>query len=273
MLIDAHLHLPVVSEQRTYEEAKRILLADLERDQVDHAILIPDNVPGSPIGDVDTCLKLIEGEAKLSLMGTIDIQCQGREWLDTLEKLITQRKIVGMKIFPGHDPIYPTDPRLSPVYALCAAHRIPMVIHTGWNSNHPEAAQYNDPKYVVEVAQTYPVLNIVIAHFFWPELDYCYELTHGHANICYDTSALADEEVVRITGLERIRGVLMKVLAQDPERVIFGTDYAMCSRPRHIALIDGLPLQPEVRENVFWRNAARLFNLGTTPRWQYRKRG
>jgi predicted TIM-barrel fold metal-dependent hydrolase len=261
MIIDAHVHLPVVSERRTYEQAKRELLADLEKDQVSYAVLTPDNVANSPIGDVDTCLQLVADEPRLYLLGTIDVERQGAAWLRRLETLLAQRQIVGIKIFPGHDPIYPTDPRLHLVYALCQAYRAPMVIHTGWNPGHPEAAQYNDPKYIVQIARDYPALAIVIAHYFWPEVDYCYELTHPCPNIYYDTSGLADEEVVEATGLEKIQAVLVKTLSSGRERVIFGTDYAMCNRQQHMALIDALPLPAEVRKDIYWRNAVRLFHL------------
>ena len=261
MIIDAHLHLPVVSETRTYAQAKKALLTDLEKHHIDYAILIPDNFPNSPIGDVDTCLKLVEGEPNLFLMGTIDIQCHGEAWIRKLETLIIERKIVGMKIFPGHDPIYPTDPRLFPVYALCQRYGVPMVIHTGWNSGHPEVAKYNDPKYIVQVAQDYPSLKIVIAHYFWPEVEYCYALTHAYPNIYFDTSGLADQEVIQATGLVKIQSVLVKTLNDNPEKVVFGTDYAMCDHQDHIDLIMALPVSAEVQEQIFWRNAVKLFKL------------
>jgi len=261
MIIDTHLHLPVMPEPRSYERAKAKLLQDLKTDQVDYAILIPDNQPDSEIGDVPTCLDLTRNSPQLFLMGTIDIQTQGQEWLEELERLIAQRLIVGMKIFPGHDPIYPTDTRLDPVYALCQAHDLPMVIHTGWNSAHPEVAQYNDPKYIIQVAEHYPRLNIVIAHYFFPEIEYCFQLTHGYAKIYYDTSGLADEEVVQATGREKIESVLLKTLAAKPRSIIFGSDYAMCSRSDHIQLIQHLPITGEIREGIFWRNAVELFKL------------
>ena len=261
MIIDAHVHLPVVSERRTYEQAKAQLLADLKKDRVDDAILIPDNLPASPIGDVPTCLDLVKDTPELFLMGTIHIQTQGQAWIEELEKLIARRQIVGIKIFPGHDPIYPTDQRLNPVYALCQARGVPLVVHTGWNSGHPEVARYNDPRYIVQVAGQYPNLKIVIAHFFWPEVDYCYELTHACPHIYYDTSGLADEEVVQATGWERIQAVLLKTLQENPQKVIFGTDYAMCDRAAHIEMVEQLPVAAEVREGIWWRNAVELFNL------------
>jgi predicted TIM-barrel fold metal-dependent hydrolase len=203
----------------------------------------------------------VKDTAELFLMGAIDIQTQGQEWVERLERLIAQRQIVGVKIFPGHDPIYPTDPRLDLVYAVCQAQGAPLVVHTGWNSGHPEVAQYNDPKYIVRTAERYPRLKIVIAHFFWPEVDYCYETTHAYPNIYYDTSGLADGEVTRATGAARIQRVLLKVLEENPKKIIFGTDYAMCDRKAHIELIERLPIAARVRDGIFWRNAAELFNL------------
>ena len=261
MIIDIHIHLPVISETRTYEQAKDLTLDDMKKDLVNYAILIPDNIPDSVIGDVPTCLKLVEDTPELFLLGTIDLENQRGEWIKELEKMTIQNQIVGMKIFPGHDPIYPTDPRLDPVYELCQENNTPMVIHTGYNPGHPEAAKYNDPKHIVEIAERYPDLKIVIAHFFWPEVDYCYELTHSYPNIYHDTSGLADQEVIEATGAERIDAVLIKTLEEDPGKVMFGTDYAMCSRQDHIELINRLPVTEEVRDGVFWRNAVKVFNL------------
>lgn len=269
MIIDAHLHLPVATEDHTYVKAKNQLMSDLQKDQMDYAILIPDNISGSVIGDLDTCLELIKGEPRLFLLGVMDIEHQSHDWIVYLESLIINRKIVGMKIFPGHDPVYPTDLRLYPLYSLCQDYNVPMVIHTGQNTGHPEVAQYNDPKYIVEIAQRFPRLPIVIAHFFWPKVDYCFELTCDCENIYFDTSGLADPEVVRETGKEVIERVLLKTLAKNSKKVIFGTDYAMCDRQKHIDLINKLPISNKVRENIFWRNAVELFNLpvgtGTLP--------
>jgi predicted TIM-barrel fold metal-dependent hydrolase len=261
MIIDTHIHLPVVSENRTYQQAKEMTLEDMKLDGVSYSILIPDNVPDSEIGDLPTCHKLAEDTPELFLMGTIDIENQGSQWVAELERLMLHRQIVGMKIFPGHDPIYPTDLRLDPVYNLCRENSMPMVIHTGYNPGHPEVGKYNDPRHIVRVSERYPGLKIVIAHFFIPEVEYCYELTHDCPYIYHDTSGLADQEVVEATGAGKIETVLLKTLEADPGKVIFGTDYAMCNRKDHIDMINRLPISAEVREGIFWRNAVSVFNL------------
>lgn len=261
MLIDAHLHLPVLEGKHTYLQTKEKLLIDLRSCQVDYAVLIPDNQPGSPIGDVPACLELVKDSPQLFLLGTINLETQGEAWIQELGRLRAEKRIVGMKIFPGHDPIYPTDPRLGPVYDLCQSAGMPVMIHTGWNSDHPEVSQYNDPKYIVQVAERYPGLKIVIAHYFWPEVDYCFELTHGYAQIYYDTSGLADAEVVEATGKEKIEAVLLKTLSKKPGSVLFGSDYDMCSISDHLRLVQSLPVSEAVKEGILWRDAVEVFGL------------
>ena len=70
-------------------------------------------------------------------MGTIDIQKRNNvSQARKLALLFQAESIVAVKIFPGHDAIYPTDKRLIPVYELCINYDLPIVIHTGASSKH-----------------------------------------------------------------------------------------------------------------------------------------
>lgn len=224
-------------------------------------ILIPDNTPISEIGSLDEVLALVEGDRNLFAMGTIDIQRDKDLHIRKLDRLFRTKRIVAVKIFPGHDPIYPTDKRLVPVYELCFKHDLPIVIHTGANSRNPEPAKYNDPKYIVKVAKRFSRLKIVVAHYFWPKMEYCHELTKKYENIYFDTSGLADDEVVEETGIDKIRYVLTQTAKQRPHNVVFGTDYSMCGIQKHIALIKSLPIPAEYKERIFFKNSIRLFKL------------
>jgi hypothetical protein len=166
-----------------------------------------------------------------------------------------------VKIFPGHDPIYPTGKRLGPVYDLCVKYDLPIVIHTGPNSRNPEPAKYNDPKHIVKVARGFPKLKIVIAHYFWPKVGYCHELTKPYANIHFDTSGLADDEVVEETGFDKIKKVLTLTVEQRARNVVFGTDYAMCNIRKHIELIESLKISRQAKDRTLSENAIKLFHL------------
>lgn len=262
MIIDCHQHLPSLKTMKTLEESKAKLLEDLSRNGVDYAILIPDNIPESEIGDLDEVLQLTKDDKKLYVMGTIDIQ--KRDYVShtrKLAQLYEAGRIVATKIFPGHDTIYPTDKRLTPVYELCVKHDLPIVIHTGAGSKHPEPAKYNDPKFIVKIAERHPTLKIVIAHYFYPQVDYCHELTRPYENIYFDTSGLADEEVIAETGLSKIRHILALTANERPDNVVFGTDYAMCSIRSHIELVESLEISRLLKDKIFCENAVKLFRL------------
>ncbi len=261
MKIDSHLHLPPIKRGRNFLNSKKKLFHDMEKNKIDYAILIPDNVPNSKIGDLDKCLKLIEDEKRLFLMGTLNILKDEKSITNKLELLFEKRKIVAVKIFPGHDKHYPTDKRLFSIYKLCVKYSFPIVIHTGWNSKDPEAAKYNDPKYIVKIAKKFKKLKIVVSHYFWPKLEYCYELTKNFKNIYYDTSALADNEIIEATGLEKIKEILIETINKKPNNVLFGTDYSMCDIKNHIDLVNSLDISEKQKDRVFYKNAIKLFKL------------
>ncbi|MFB6291124.1 MAG: amidohydrolase family protein [Candidatus Bipolaricaulia bacterium] len=261
MIIDSHLHLPPVGDSKDFKKAKGELISEMARAGIDYAVVIPDNIQGSDIGDLGTVLGLVEDEPRLFALGAIDVKKQGADWLDKLDKHLKEGKIKGIKIFPGHEPIYPTDERYKPLYKLCSKYDYPVVVHTGANSDDSGAVKYNDPKHIVEVAKDFPKLKVVIAHYFWPQVEYCFEVTKRYDNIFYDTSALADKEVLEKTGEEEVKNVLEKTLANDSQNVLFGTDFSICDCEAHLDLVDSLDISESVRERVLWKNASDVFNL------------
>jgi predicted TIM-barrel fold metal-dependent hydrolase len=257
MIIDSHLHLPSRREGKTLADSRQELLHELEECKVDYAIVIPDNVPVSEIGSLDEVLDLVENERPLFVTGTINIRKDKEPHILKLDKLFRTERIVAVKIFPGHEPIYPTDKRLVPVYELCVKHNLPVVIHTGGQKQ----SKYNDPKFIVKIAEKHPKLKIVIAHYFFPRIEYCHDITRPYENIYFDTSGLADDEVIADTGLQKIKKILAVTTQERPNNVVFGTDYAMCSIKKHIDLIESLPINEELRDRIFSRNSIELFNL------------
>ena len=105
-------------------------------------------------------------------------------------------------------------------------------------------------------------LKIIIAHYFWPELDYCFKITAGFDNIYFDTSALADLEIIQESGgLKKIREILTKTVRRRSNSILFGTDWPIGSFKKHIDLINSLPLSSGEKQNIFFRNAEFAFRL------------
>lgn len=264
MIIDSHIHISLYNDNaKNLQDAFDLFLQEMEKNGISSAIIIPDNIEGSDsIADLDKAMELI-GECKnLFLLGSPQIIQRGSDELEKYKKLLEEGKIKGLKFFPGHDPYYPTDERCSPYYELCQDLDAPVLFHTGENSGDSECAKWNDPKYIAEVAKKYPKLKVIITHYYWPKLDYCYEVTKDIPNIYFETAAMADSEVVEKSGgVEKIREILQKTVADRPNKVIFGTDWPMCKIEEHIKLVKSLELNKDVEDGIFWGNAKKAYKL------------
>ena len=262
MIIDSHVHISYFKRKKEFSKARNDLLLNMEKNKISHAIVIPDNLQNSACADLEMVIDLIKDEPRLYALGTLRITDINKTNLDKIEKLYKKKIIQGFKIFPGHDPVYPIDKRWYPIYKLCQKYDFPLMIHTGINTGDEKCAKYNDPKHIVKIAKLYPKLKIIIAHYFWPKLDYCFSVTNGVSNIYFDTSALADPEVVSASrGIKKIKDILTKTIKRKSDSVLFGSDWPMCDIKKHINLINSLPITKEEKEGIFYKNSLRLFKL------------
>jgi uncharacterized protein len=264
MIIDSHIHISTYNDNaRNLEGAFDLFLQEMEKNNLSATIIIPDNIEDSDgIADLSRAIELIGERKNLFLLGSPQIIQRGSSELEKYGKLLEEGKIKGLKFFPGHDPYYPTDERCLPYYELCQNLDVPVLFHTGENSGDSECAKWNDPKYIGEVAKKYPKLKIIITHYFWPKMEYCYEMTKDVPNIYFETAAMADEEVIEKSGgKEKVREILRKTIADRPDKVIFGTDWPMCKIEEHVELIKSLRLDRNVEERVFWRNSMEIYGI------------
>ncbi|MDR3583184.1 MAG: amidohydrolase family protein [Candidatus Pacebacteria bacterium] len=237
----------------------------MEKNGVRAAIIIPDNIEGSDnIADLDKAVELIGERRNLFLLGSPQIIQRGSGELEKYRKLLEEEKIKGLKFFPGHDPYYPTNERCLPYYELCQELDVLVLFHTGENSGDSVCANWNDPKYIVEIAKKYPQLKVIITHYYWPKLDYCYEITKDIPNIYFELATLADSEVIEKSGgIKKIKEILQKTISDRPNKVIFGTDWPMCKIEEHVELVKSLGLSEDVGDGVFGRNAKIIYKISS----------
>jgi len=171
---------------------------------------------------------------------------------------------INSSVFLGidNDPYYPTDKRCLPYYELCDKLGVPILFHTGENSGDSECSKWNDPKYIVKIAKKHPDLKIIIAHYYWPKMDYCYEAAKDIKNIFFDIAAMTDDEVVEMSGgTGKVRNILEKTISNGSDKVIFGTDWPMGKTENHINLIKSLNLKKDIEDKIFYKNAIKLYRL------------
>ena len=263
-IIDAHVHISLYNDHATdLASSLQQLVESMKKLGISHAIVIPDNVEGlSTIAGLEDARKLLAGKTNFFLLGSPNILKNGTTELSHFRDYIEQKIICGLKFFPGHEAFYPTDERLSPYYELCEQTNTPIIFHTGENSGDSECAQYNDPKYIVEIAKRYPRLKLIITHYFWPQLDYCYEITREIPNIYFELAGTADAEVLEKSGgWEKMQGILTKTVLDRPDKVIFGTDWPMCDVGKHIEMVHSLDISEDMKKWIFWDNAVAVYTL------------
>ena len=253
MILDAHVHLPCHDAGLvTFEEKKEALLKDIQKAEVDGVIVISDSESSSLIGTPDDCVALFANIGHVFVMGGISPLIEYEVRLARLDALLAEKKVIALKLYPGHEAFYIDDPKLDAAYDLCEKYRVPMAVHTGWDN-----PQYSRPHLFCELAKRRPSLRIVICHLCWPDLDLCYEATADCPNVFYDISSLAHD-----TGLlERTRQSLNRIAQDSSQRILLGSDYGACSMEAHIALVRSLKISQQAKQRILYDNAADLYNI------------
>lgn len=251
MIIDAHVHLPIVDGCISLQQKKERLLLEMTQNQVSRCIVISDSDITSPIGTVDECVELFRNVEKVYVVGGISPFFDYEKQLKKLEGYLEQKMIIGIKLFTGHEMFYLTDNRINEVYDLAIRYDVPVLFHTGWDNS-----QYSAVSEVAKVAEEYPELKLVCCHCFYPNICDCQEVIRC-SNVYFDISSIADD----CTILEEIESEIKKLIHEIPTRVLFGSDYSGCKQMHHIEMVRRLGLDKSTEELVFEKNATRLYSM------------
>ena len=85
------------------------------------------------------------------------------------------------------------DPRLTPVWAACEAHRLPVVIHAG--HAHTGHTQSRDANALETVAARHPAVPLIVAHAGHPATGFVIDLMERHENVHADLTPVVSEPV------------------------------------------------------------------------------
>jgi len=139
-IIDAHMHLPVYSGLETLEDKKIQLLFSCWLTLKEIKFLLPvvmaDSELQSAIGNNEECVNLFSDCDNVFVVAGISPLIDFQNNLNRIENYLCQKKIVGVKLYPGHEQFYLNDPRLESVFLLCEAFDVPVAVHTGWDNPH-----------------------------------------------------------------------------------------------------------------------------------------
>jgi uncharacterized protein len=160
---------------------------------------------------------------------------------------------VAVKVHPVHGGFAADRADMYPVYELCAARGVPVVVHTGGSIFPGSRSGAGDPKLMDAIAADFPGVQFVLAH-------------GGRGPWYADAAAMAlarDNVWLDLAGLPPKRlpayyaGFDLAALAA---KWIFGTDWpGVPGTARNVRALAGLGLSGEVLAAVLAGNAARVY--------------
>jgi uncharacterized protein len=228
--------------------------AQLRAQGVDHAVLLPEHCPATS-GNVrtDTVLELAQQSDGFFLPFASVDPASDDDPAELLESYIAAGAR-GLKLYPSYQFYYPNEPFVYPLYEICAAHRIPVLLHIGSSVIPGTRLKYCDPIHLDDVAVDFPGLAVVMAHGgrgYW--YDACAFLASHHANFYIDVAGLIPGKLRQyFPDLDRLA-----------RKMVFGSDWPAMPRSveANVAAIQELGLDDAVLDIMMQKNARRLLKL------------
>jgi len=264
MIIDCHTHINNYhneNEDATRQRFEQLQL-EMRRNRIDIALVLTSYkvVPGRPSTRIS--VELTRNTKNIFVVAGVSYLNFSLEYLAEVREYMQEGAVRGLKLYPGYEPFYPSDPKLEPVYKLAAEFQLPVMIHNGDTYTPRGKVKYAMPIHVDEVAVDHPDVNFVICHIGNPWIRDCMEVVYKNANVYTDISGL-----VLGNFSDRFEAYMRKQLQEmllygvEPANVLFGTDWPISSMESYLEFMDELTLPPADRRKIMYENSARLFKL------------
>ncbi len=262
MIVDCHVHL-----NNYHETEKAPTLANVERlttamgqAGVDHAVILTSYLVNDARPGVDQVLEAVAQDPRLSVVAGLGLMRPTVDW-GHLARHLENGSIKGLKLYPGYEYYYPSDPICRPVFELAAEHDVPVMIHSGDTYSARGKVKYSHPIHVDEVAVDHPDVRFVICHLGNPWLRDTAELLYKNENVYADVSGLTltdFEERFEEFLLDEVKKMIRYM--GSPHKLLFGTDWPIAEMGPYTRFMEKL-LAEDARELVMWKNAAAIFKL------------
>ena len=260
MIIDSHTHNYKDGDK---EYTAKDLLASMDEAGIDYSMLIADSTVGGE--STEEVVKTCEENPRLKAIGSVEYKTINDSKVGKLVGYLKDGKIHGIKLYPGYEDFYPFDEKLFPLYEQCQEIGKPVIFHTGvLQEGFSGLLKQVHPLNIDEVANKFPELKIVMAHFGNPWVIDAAAVTAGNKNVYVDLSgyfwvfAPIPQKDIYLFVQDL---TYFKSFVGDFKKCLFGTDWPLYSQKEYLEAVKQLPLSDEERDLVFWKNAKEIFSL------------
>lgn len=263
MIIDCHTHLNRYTPDlpRALDERHALLRGEMDAHGIAYALVLTSYDVTADRPSIPDVLAALERDPRLGVVAGIRHAHLAAD-LPQLRELLGAGRIKALKLYPGYEPYRLTDRSLVQVYTLAAEFGVPVMIHTGDTWDPGTHVRLAHPLDVDDVAVEHREVRFVMCHVGNPWLTDAAEVLYKNANVFGDISGFTVGEFQ--PRFERVMARKLNDLVawvNNPEKLMFGTDWPISSIGGYVEFVRRLDLTPEEREGLMWRNAARVFGL------------
>jgi predicted TIM-barrel fold metal-dependent hydrolase len=185
---------------------------------------------------------------------------RGAEGVREAERLIATGQVHGFKLHPQTQGFFTNDPAVYPFYAVVAAAKLPIIVHTGHSGMGSGMRggggirlKYGNPIYLDDVAVDFPDMPIIMAHPSFPWQDEALSICLHKPQVYIDLSGWSPKYFP--PNLIQYANTLLK------HKVLFGSDYPVLTPDRWLRDFATIPIKDDVRPLILKENAATLLGL------------
>lgn len=267
MMIDVHTHVSNENILSDYQKKGK--------NKITKIITIPyfnkDSHDIPKIPDIEELLEFTDKNPHVYALGSIDMDDEIEKQLKRHEELLKEKRIVGIKLYPGYQHFYPHEEKVMKIAKLCEKYNKPLVFHSGdtFDPDNKSILKYARPIHIDELARKCPKTKIIISHFGFPYYMETTNVVANNENVYADISAImvkfsTPKETKKIQ--KQCYNDLERAFTYYPiikEKIMFGTDFGGEETPLslvkpYIKLIKKF-LNKKQQENAFHKLAEKLY--------------
>ncbi|MDR2789507.1 MAG: amidohydrolase family protein [Campylobacteraceae bacterium] len=231
---------------------KEGFLDEVKSAGLSHAVVVGRRTPSQRISN-DFLHEITDSHKELLGIAGVDPALDGiDETIKEIDRSIDKLGLAGIDIEPGfaEPPRHADDKIYFPIYEHLAHKKIPLTLMSGPTTPNP---LFNDPSHLANIAREFPSLAIICYHGYYPNTHQLVGVAFKYENI-YPVpdmyGFIAGSEVFAKAG---------NTFLQD--QLLFGSSYPFRPIRQSIDDFAALGFDDHILEKLFYKNAARIFNL------------
>ena len=188
------------------------------------------------------------------ILGAAGLDCSNvsRAMAD-IEQHVINGPLKAVSMEPGACavPLYANDRRLDPVYEMCQAHGVPVILMLGGRAG-PDVS-YSNPEIISRIAADFPRGRFMVSHGGWPWVQAVIGACFWQENIWL----CPDMYLMNNSGAQDYVAAANTWLR---DRFLFGSAYPLMPIGESLAIFKSL-FREDVLPRLLWKNASELFNI------------